>query len=50
MEIKGNSQEAFTFQILLLSAPLYLITAMQMYIINPLNPKLNPICYLLALL
>jgi hypothetical protein len=39
MEIKGNSEEAFTFRILLLSALLYLFTAMEMYIIETVFVK-----------
>jgi len=34
MEITGNSQEAFTSRILLLSALLYLFTAMETYILK----------------
>jgi len=39
MEIKGSNQEVFTFQILLLSALLYLFTAMEMYIIKTVFVK-----------
>lgn len=39
MEITGNSQEAFTSRILLLSALLYLFTAMETYITKTLSVK-----------
>ena len=38
------------FTIISLNTVKSLVTVMQKFMVNPLNPKLNPICYLLALL